>query len=863
VTRAAIELVPRARPGARWRCIVTRRAPGELVARYVIEEWIGEGASADVYRARDPKLERCVALKILRADRVHEAPRLLREVRAAAQVLHPHIVRVFDVGEAEDGSPFLVMELLSGRSLRAAMAEDASLEVRVRWLDELADALGAIHARGLVHRDVKPENVFVTDEGAIKLVDFGLARAMPVVDRTAVTQTLRHEAPALVDARLTEAGMVLGTPAYMAPEQMRGEPLDGRADQFAWGVVACEVLAGRRPWSAASDADLVAQVLSRPPTLDCDESAVRAILHFTVTRALKVERAARFASLRDLRRGLRTHPASSTEEPRIRVGLGRIVFAAATLVMIVIAAQSQAPKKAGHSQIGWRRDTSTSSNPAAVIALHEGIQAYRDASVDAAWYAFERASTLDSSLAEAHLRFIMINVGTALGPRYYDFLQRATRYRAQLSERDRRVLDAIEPWFRTPPDGNEVDRRLVAVCNDHPRDAELLAWLCAFRGAVDNPNGALEACRAALDIEPTLPVALEGLGGAQSSLGMRTEARDSFTRCARVSPAAVSCWRDRATLDADDGRCADAETAIRQVIALDPSNFYAYALLADLLAHSGAEDAMSIAAERHIALDGDLPTAAQWRGLLNTWRGEILLAQDAFLKASEQTLTEAQAFQRDRYGMRIAVAIESGQHQRVLDTAGELLGRASGLLRSSEDDIRIDAWCALHRVDAISNTQWQERARQWRSEQPSGTRSHGSLTFDRWLDSSACGVVTKAEALEALAEQPPREYMGSASDIAEVTEAERLGRLFLLAQDYDRAIPLLSRAARSCRSLTQVVGQMHASHELAVALARTGDRAGACAADRAVLDRWGHARPRSVTADAARAHMRAIACPVQ
>ena len=185
MTRAAIEVVPRACPGARCRSIVTRRAPGELVARYVIEEWIGEGASADVYRARDPKLDRDVALKILRAGRVHEAPRLLREVHSAAQLLHPHIVRVFDVGESEDGAAFIVMEPLSGRSLRTAMADDTPRR-RARALARRARrrSLGALHARGHVHRDVKPENVFVTDDGAIKLVDFGLPRAMPVVDRT-------------------------------------------------------------------------------------------------------------------------------------------------------------------------------------------------------------------------------------------------------------------------------------------------------------------------------------------------------------------------------------------------------------------------------------------------------------------------------------------------------------------------------------------------------------------------------------------------------------------------------------------------------------------------------------------------------
>ena len=218
-----------------------------------------------MYSAHDAKLARRVALKILRAEGPFaDGARLLREVRAAAQVVHPNIVTVYDVGEAE-GAPFIVMELLAGRSLRACIAaNDAPIEARLRWLEQLAGALGAIHARDLVHRDVKPENVLVTDEGTPKLLDFGLARAVPSVDRAAATRTLGPDAWSAKE-RASEIGTVFGTPAYMSPEQMRGERLDGRADQFAWGVLAFELLTGERPWNRSAPVDLVAAMLAEPP----------------------------------------------------------------------------------------------------------------------------------------------------------------------------------------------------------------------------------------------------------------------------------------------------------------------------------------------------------------------------------------------------------------------------------------------------------------------------------------------------------------------------------------------------------------------------------------------------------------------
>ncbi|HEY4121735.1 MAG TPA: serine/threonine-protein kinase, partial [Byssovorax sp.] len=214
--------------------------PGDTVERYTVEAILGEGGMGSVYRAHDERLERHVALKVVRLEKGEDegarrdsTARLVREARAAAKLDHPNAVSIFDVGEL-DGTAFIAMELVPGRTLRAALAEIPPPAVgdRVRWLVDVARALAAAHRAGIVHRDVKPENVMVRPDGVVKVLDFGIARrAKRGVDPSAPTEEGTI-------ATLTQAGVHVGTPAYMAPEQIKGDAIDGRTDQFAWGVLA-------------------------------------------------------------------------------------------------------------------------------------------------------------------------------------------------------------------------------------------------------------------------------------------------------------------------------------------------------------------------------------------------------------------------------------------------------------------------------------------------------------------------------------------------------------------------------------------------------------------------------------------------
>lgn len=230
--------------------------PGERIDRFVIERLLGRGGMAEVYAARDTQLRRLVALKRLRSDRDDSAAtaRLIREARAAASFQHPGAVIVYDVFEHE-GAAYMAMELVSGRALRSYIGDGSiPIEKRLRWLVDIARALGAAHHAGLVHRDVKPHNVMVRDDGAIKVLDFGIART-------------HHRSPASEDTSqtlgtLSETGAVIGTPLYASPEQLSAAKVDGRSDQFAWGVMAYELCCGLLPWRRRDTLTMLAQLVS-------------------------------------------------------------------------------------------------------------------------------------------------------------------------------------------------------------------------------------------------------------------------------------------------------------------------------------------------------------------------------------------------------------------------------------------------------------------------------------------------------------------------------------------------------------------------------------------------------------------------
>jgi eukaryotic-like serine/threonine-protein kinase len=269
---------------------------GVRLGPYEIVEPIGAGGMGEVYRARDTRLGRDVAIKVLPAGFAHDADRLRRfeqEARAVAALSHPNIVALFDIG-ARDGAPFLVSELLEGRTLRELSASGA-MPVRqaVDTAVQITRGLAAAHEKGIVHRDLKPANVFVTKAGHVKILDFGLAKL--------ARMEADESGSAVTAAPRTETGAVMGTVGYMSPEQVRGQRVDHRTDIFALGCVLHEMLSGAPPFRRETAAETMTAILNdEPPGLTGTGQPVPAALERVVRRCLEKEVGQRFSSAHDL-----------------------------------------------------------------------------------------------------------------------------------------------------------------------------------------------------------------------------------------------------------------------------------------------------------------------------------------------------------------------------------------------------------------------------------------------------------------------------------------------------------------------------------------------------------------------------------
>src|SRR5580704_13749108 len=230
---------------------------GERLGPYEILAPIGAGGMGEVYRAHDPRMGRDVAIKVA-AERFSD--RFSREVHAVAALNHPNICHLYDVGP-----DYLVMELVEGPTLAERIKQGAvPLEEALRIAKQVADALEAAHEKGIVHRDLKPGNVKLRPDGAVKVLDFGLAK-MP---ETPASGERSEHSPTLTLHAATNVGVILGTAAYMPPEQARGKSVDKRADIWAFGVVLYEMLTGERLFKGEDVADTLAQVLTKEPKLD-------------------------------------------------------------------------------------------------------------------------------------------------------------------------------------------------------------------------------------------------------------------------------------------------------------------------------------------------------------------------------------------------------------------------------------------------------------------------------------------------------------------------------------------------------------------------------------------------------------------
>src|SRR5215470_16108583 len=284
--------------GTAYNCARMALTSGTKLGPYEIQSPLGAGGMGEVYRARDTRLERDVAIKVLPADLSADPSlrqRLEREAKAVSKLSHPHICTLYDIGH-QDGVDFLVMELLEGETLECRLLKGPlPLEQTIRIATQLGEALAKAHKLGVVHRDVKPANVMLTKTGA-KLMDFGLAKASGVAPLTAALTEMT-----LDQAKLTEEGSIVGTFQYTAPEQLEGKEADARTDIFALGEVIYELATGRPAFNGKSRASLIASILTtEPPSITQSQPLAPLALARVVKKCLAKDPDERWQSASDL-----------------------------------------------------------------------------------------------------------------------------------------------------------------------------------------------------------------------------------------------------------------------------------------------------------------------------------------------------------------------------------------------------------------------------------------------------------------------------------------------------------------------------------------------------------------------------------
>ena len=297
------------------------------VAQFRIVERIGRGGMGIVYRAEDEKLKRVVALKVLPEDFDDDESRkrrFMREARVAASLAHANVATVHEVGEA-DGRIFIAMELVEGRTLRSVLDAGAlALVDALRIAKEIARGVSLAHERGIAHRDLKPDNVMVRDDGVVKVLDFGLAKPVDVSPRESETMSW------------TQEGRIVGTPGYMSPEQATGRPVDVRTDVFSIGVLLYEMLTGRRPFVGDTSMEIL-KATSRDVPVPVSKLAPRVspALAEVVERCLSKSKEERYASAVDLLAAL---DGIDNAEARAASKTVRVVMATSIVALLAIGA---------------------------------------------------------------------------------------------------------------------------------------------------------------------------------------------------------------------------------------------------------------------------------------------------------------------------------------------------------------------------------------------------------------------------------------------------------------------------------------------------------------------------------------------
>jgi tetratricopeptide (TPR) repeat protein/predicted Ser/Thr protein kinase len=686
---------------------------GRTVSHYRITEKLGEGGMGVVYRAEDTVLGRAVAVKFLppSGDGQRFRARFLREARAASQLTHPNIATVHDYGETPEGEPFIVMELVEGRTLDELLRSDPPPDLRgaVKIVERVGRALAEAHHRGIVHRDVKPSNVIVGERGAVKVLDFGLAKqSLP-----ALAQAARPEAATLIGARTAE-NVILGTPLYLSPEQAAGGEVDARSDLFSLGAVLYECLAGRPAFGGASVLEIFRQVQGvNPPPPSALNPRVPPALDRVVMKALAKRPEDRYQSaeemlgeLRAARGALAAGEAGPPRTVRVARGAGtsRISQALRTLERLrrpryYVPALAAVACAVAASMLAMRAGRVPPPHPKAVERFEEGTKALRDGTYYKASKLLADAVEIDTRFALAHARLAeawmeLDYPGRAMGA-MMTAQALAREHKGLLQKEDAAYVDAIDATIRRDFAGAiQIYQQLA---DRSPRQPYVYVDLGRAHEKGEDIGRAIENYRKATEIDPSYAPPYLRLGvlygrkqdvNAASSAFARAEELYQITD--NLEGVAEVCLQ-RGALANKTSRLGDARAQIEKALTITQATRNDYQQIRGLL-ELGSVSVAEGQTERAKRYASEALDLARARGIENLTAQGLVSLGEAFLLRHEQDEAEryfkqALAFAERARGRRAeAVALLSlarlyTQQGRNLDEAERYLDQALAFFR--------------------------------------------------------------------------------------------------------------------------------------------------------------------------------------
>lgn len=856
---------------------------GSTLGRYRITSLLGKGGMGIVYLAEDEALRREVALKVISPDASEDSDRrrrLLREAQAAAAVSHPNIAAVYDVGEA-NGLLYIAMERVRGETLRermdrARLSLDEALRVAHRMLEGLATA----HEAGIIHRDLKPDNVMVDEAGNVKILDFGLAK---FIDNE------RQSVPA--GPTLTVVGQFLGTPSYMSPEQAAGLSVNTRSDVFSFGIVLYEMITGELPFRGSNVLKILAAIERDEPAPASQKNAeIPPHVERVMMRCLKKEPGDRYVNAREVllafeneKKADREPPTSPPPRRRPKrlwfVALAALLFSAgiASWVWRSKATSPGAATSASTTAAAAPAPTlvtalppSKTENAAALAAYREGLQALRDSAWPVADAAFRQAATLDPTFASAHLRVALTALQGAVIPEEgRAAFRKAVSLRTDLSERDRRLLDTLALIYqRDPADMLGVEKKLKEAAEHDPLDIEFLYMAHSFFLAPSiSPTKRLQAAERCLAFDPQYADCLQLKGWTLERLGRIDDAIAVYDHCVAVSPAGSDCLVEKMMLHMRAGHCAAMEETTRRVLTSEPNPRWQRTLAVALLARGedfkvvrGVMEQLwekSPEAQRAQIRDGDELQFALLQGRMDEAERRLLewrkRREKSTLETSQAVLARGlisfyELMNRPKEAAEAADRYLSGRPAWTKGLFYDGLYADETLFFMKR---KVDGGLASRESFVAERTRWIAR---WEPELDEEMKPLA------WLRAYVELVSTSEDAQEALALMPAQfkfvEFYGG--NVAQGRDA--MGKMYLLAGRPADAIPHLERVAKDCSTLLQPIPTTLSHYYLGMAREATGDKQGACASYRVVLDRWGQAKPRVPAAEDARARAKALGC---